>query len=490
MVKAFDALGNEARKKGTIIVDKTRPEAYLYADPITSIISGILSLSGIAEDANFDRYILEYGAGETPASWTELQRGLISLNYQKIIDFNTSILADGIYTFRLTSLDRAGNSRTSSLTKTIINSELYGNIYSPALNQIVGGTIEVRGSITGTYFREYRVEYGSGSSPTSWMTITRSTILPATSLLATWNTNQVPDGTYTLRLNVINVGNRSTYYHVPITVDNGNPGISITYPAANSVLGGTIEVSATITDPSFSYYKVEYASSSDPNNWQVIQGPTYSIPAGPIAAWNTAGLNGDYAIKVTVVDVVGNSSFGTVVITVDNTTPEVSIVYPSAAQVVNRTIQIRGTANDLHFSSYKLEYHQGGGWTEFGSSSTPVNIDVLGNLDTIGLADGAYIIRLTAVDQAGNSSTNEVSIVIDNTNPTASITFPTNGQVIADTVNILGIAIDEAHFKEYKVECGAGESPTSWTQIGSTHTSSVFGSTLEAWDTTGGTRYQ
>ncbi|MEA3494010.1 MAG: Ig-like domain-containing protein [Candidatus Margulisiibacteriota bacterium] len=487
VVKAFDALGNEARKQGEIIVDRTLPEAYLEASPITSIISGNLALSGIAEDSNFERYILEYGAGGTPSSWTEIKQGFVSINYQKFDDFDTTILADGIYTFRLRVYDKAGNSNSSLLSKRAINSELYGEISSPVLNQVITGTAEVHGNITGTYFAEYRVEYGVGASPASWITIVRSTTLPATSLLAAWDTSRVPDGNYTLRLNVINIGGRSTYNTIPVVVDNGNPGVSITVPTSNAILGGNIEVGAEISDPNFSYYQVEYASSDDPNNWQIIQDQTYTIST-PLATWETTGLNGDYIIKVTVVDVVDNSSFGTVIITVDNTTPEAAITQPTAGQILNNTVQISGAANDRHFSDYKLEYGFGANpasWTEITTSTIQVAAGELGSWDTSTLGtDGIYTIKLTVTDQAGNSSTSPVSLTIDNTNPTASIAFPTNNLVIADTVNILGTAIDEAHFKEFKVEYGEGENPSSWTQIGNIHSSSVFGSTLEAWDTT------
>jgi len=483
VIKAFDALGNEAKKEGKIVIDKTRPEAYLYADPITNTISGILSLSGIAEDTNFERYILEYGAGENPSSWTEIKQSFVSVNYQKLFDFDTRILSDGVYTFKLTAYDKAGNSKSYTIKKLIINADLSGSISYPAMNQVISGTIEVQGEIHGENFAEYRVEYGMGTSPSSWVQVYRSLTFPTGSLLASWNTTQIPDGTYTLRLNVINIGNRSTYYTMPVVVDNGNPSVAIASPVANTVLGGTIEVDASISDANSSYYKVEYASSSDPNNWQIIQGPTYSI-SHPLASWNTASLNGDYIIKVMVVDVVGNSSFGTTIITVDNTSPEASIGSPTLNQVVSKTIQVQGAANDLHFSNYKLEYQQGASWTEFASSSSPVQNDILGTLDTTALPDGINIIKLTVTDQAGNTNESTVNIVVDNTNPTASVAFPTPSLVVANTISIIGTAIDEAHFKEFKVEYGAGESPTSWTQIGSTHSTSAFGSTLEVWDTT------
>jgi len=483
LIKAFDALGNEARETGTIVVDRTKPEALLQAEPIIYTIAGNLALSGIAEDANFDSYILEYGAGENPSSWTEITRGFVSLNYQKLADFDTKLLTDGIYTFRLTARDKAGNYRSSTVKKQIINADLSGTISSPGMNQVISGTTEVKGEIHGSNFAEYRVEYGVGNSPASWARIYRSLTLPSTSFLSAWDTSQVPDGNYTLRLNVINIGNRSTYFTAPVIVDNGQPSVSITSPASNSILAGTIEVDAAITDANFSYYKVEYAKADDPNNWQMIQAPTTSI-SHPLTKWNTTGLNGDYLIKATVVDAGNNASTGSALITVDNTTPEALITLPILNQVVNKTVQIIGTANDLHPANYKLEYSQGAEWTGFGNSTSAVSNGVLGLLDTTKLPDGVCAVKLTVTDQAGNTSTNSATIIIDNTSPTASIAFPTQNLAVADTISILGTAIDEAHFREFKVEYGPGERPTAWTQIGGAHSAAVFGSTLETWDTT------
>src|SRR3989338_8723133 len=47
LIKAFDLAGNAADKTGTIIVDKTPPEAYIEAIPQIRVISGTLALSGI-----------------------------------------------------------------------------------------------------------------------------------------------------------------------------------------------------------------------------------------------------------------------------------------------------------------------------------------------------------------------------------------------------------------------------------------------------------
>jgi len=66
--------------------------------------------------------------------------------------------------------------------------------------------------------------------------------------------------------------------------------------------------------------------------------------------------------------------------------------------------------------------------------------------------------------------------------PTAVIDLPANGGILAGMVSITGTASGTG-FLDYKLEYGSGPSPSSWTQIGSTHTSPVTSGLLGTWDT-------
>ena len=80
----------------------------------------------------------------------------------------------------------------------------------------VGGVVNLtgtaeQGTAAGAAFSNYVIEFGNGISPTSWMTTGislrnngQSEVFNDT--LATWDTGQVPDGTYTLRLTVTGGG--------------------------------------------------------------------------------------------------------------------------------------------------------------------------------------------------------------------------------------------------------------------------------------------
>jgi membrane peptidoglycan carboxypeptidase len=73
-------------------------------------------------------------------------------------------------------------------------------IFSPSAGQTVSGNVTVTGRATSSRFSSYRLEYGSGDSPSNWTRITQSNNDVSSGTLGRWNTSTLPPGTYTLRL--------------------------------------------------------------------------------------------------------------------------------------------------------------------------------------------------------------------------------------------------------------------------------------------------
>ena len=97
----------------------------------------------------------------------------------------------------------------------------------------------------------------------------------------------------------------------------------------------------------------------------------------------------------------------------------VRITMPGMHSRISGRVTVRGTANDGRFQFYKLEYGQGeepGAWHVVGDvHMAPVVDGVLEELDTPGLPNGVYWLRLTVVDQTGNFPPPcEVRVVIQN----------------------------------------------------------------------------
>src|SRR5207247_6821996 len=125
------------------------------------------------------------------------------------------VQADGVYTLLLTIADggqTASTSATVTLDRTFPSSAisapdgvLVSNVY-----QSGSADIDVLGTGSDANFRNWLLEYGSGSSPSSWGQVSSGTASISNAKIATWPTVGRTNGIYSLRLQVWDLeGNRS-----------------------------------------------------------------------------------------------------------------------------------------------------------------------------------------------------------------------------------------------------------------------------------------
>jgi hypothetical protein len=74
---------------------------------------------------------------------------------------------------------------------------------SPAAGTTLFGSVTLKGTATSPYFTNYVLEYGAGSSPTTWIAIgSPHTTQVTNDVLGAWDTSLLANGTYTVRLTV------------------------------------------------------------------------------------------------------------------------------------------------------------------------------------------------------------------------------------------------------------------------------------------------
>lgn len=79
-------------------------------------------------------------------------------------------------------------------------------ILEPGQGAVIRGTVDVRGTANIPSFQFYKLELGLGEHPTAWTTISdvhRTQVVNG--LLEVWNTSDLPAGSYSLRLVVVDV---------------------------------------------------------------------------------------------------------------------------------------------------------------------------------------------------------------------------------------------------------------------------------------------
>ena len=118
----------------TITVDNTAPVADIDFTLQNANYQSVLNVpvTGSATDTNQSNYLVEYGSGSVPATWTviaSVQNTVVSsgvLADWTIVDANgVQVIPNGLYSIRLTANDAAGNSSTDTVIIGIANALLY-----------------------------------------------------------------------------------------------------------------------------------------------------------------------------------------------------------------------------------------------------------------------------------------------------------------------------------------------------------------------------
>lgn len=286
----------------------------------------------------------------------------------------------------------------------------------------------------------YQVGNSSGSTPTvNTLAINNLQIqvynTNGTSILLTQNANgaglgetiagyalPAAAGTYFLRVTNVTPASDSPQRYT-LSASLAVPTVTITAPANNAWVRGTVNLTGTITgggaSPAYTW-KLDGSSIASGNS------------ASPSHSWNTTGVSaGNHTISL---DGPGGVS-ASITVRVDNTLPVADITAPANNAVVKGTIAITGAVTEANLSNWVLRADA----TTIGSGSgASVNI----NYNTAGLTEGSHTIMLTATDLAGNVGTDSITIVVDRTAPTTQVTAPTNNSFAQPPVTVTGTITD------------------------------------------------
>jgi chitinase len=170
-----------------------------------------------------------------------------------------------------------------------------------------------------------------------------------------------------------------------------SPSTSITYPANNANVSGTVAITASASD-NVGVSRVEFYVNG------VLRGTDTSTPY--TYSWNTASqAAGSYTLMTRAYDAAGNvGQSGNVVVTNvrDTTAPTVSITSPTANATVSGTVSIAATAADA-VGVARVEFYQNGVLLS-ASNVAPYRY----SWNTATVANGVCTLYARAYDAAGN----------------------------------------------------------------------------------------
>ncbi|PKK83728.1 MAG: hypothetical protein CVT49_06830 [candidate division Zixibacteria bacterium HGW-Zixibacteria-1] len=170
--------------------------AYINAPEIGEIISGAVDITGSADGDDFVSYSLEYGAGANPTEYNT-----ISSSFDPVTDGPLAVWdTDGIsgrYSIKL----KVGEYNEYKRSIFIAN-EAMARIRYPEEGDTLSNIVNIVADAYSTDFSHLVLDYGSGTSPTSWTEIVTVTAPASGDVIAGWLVESLPEGQYTLRLSV------------------------------------------------------------------------------------------------------------------------------------------------------------------------------------------------------------------------------------------------------------------------------------------------
>jgi subtilisin family serine protease len=180
-----------------------RLRARIEAPPPNEVITGDVTITGLADGDDFAGYKLEYGLGMVPSEWTEIHSSSSPVTEGTLGEWTTAGL-DGQYTLRLRvfrSNEESNPTNFSEVTVNIANST-EASYLTPSTNDTVLASTNIEGTARCPDFSYYLLEYAADVSPNIWHQIAKVAVPVKEGVLAFWNTSSLAEGWYSLRLSV------------------------------------------------------------------------------------------------------------------------------------------------------------------------------------------------------------------------------------------------------------------------------------------------
>jgi len=171
----------------------------------------------------------------------------------------------------------------------------------------------------------------------------------------------------------------------------------------------------------------------------------------------------------------------------DTTAPTTAITAPANGATLSATTSVTASASD-NVGVTKVEFYLDGAL-----QSTDTTSPYAWSWTTTSTADGAHSLTSTAYDAAGNTGTSAaVSVTVDNTVPSTSITAPAGGATVSGTTTVTASATDNIgvtrveFYLDGALQSTATASPYSWSWNTTTSANGSHSLTSKAYDAVGG----
>lgn len=444
IIEAVDMAGNISTINRTVKIDKTAPHIDLTGVDDSSIHKADVRLSISGEDAHPSTVCVGYtikkvyeGNEETVASssatLSDLREGTLFTAEQ-----------DGDYYVECRATDRAGN--TSPVVKKMfrIDKTSPGLGFEGALEGgIYRKEVALKVNALDNFDESYKVKLTGSFSSNKGSSDLKLADYKTTGRLSQNTYYFKNDGEYTINADVTDTAGNTCEDSLSFVIDKTAPAIEIS--SGLSVKEATVTNTPPTID--FTIRETNYESAvvscilkkkDKQGNSAMCKTPEWIMEDETSQFSLTIDEEGSYELTVRVTDAAGNSSGKTLQFTLDMTKPKIDYIE---------------NLNRRYLRSFKLPDNFG----EYISDNTGVDYKTYINSKNYEEGqeineDGKYILKVSAVDDAGNQAEKTVEFIVDSTLPRVVIDgMADDGSVNKDDILVLSLYDTDDFFVSVKL---------------------------------------
>jgi hypothetical protein len=239
--------------------------------------------------------------------------------------------------------------------------------------------------------------------------------------------------------------------------DTGGPEIIFVSPDADQVVSGTLRVAGIAEDASD--IQSVTVILDDGEAAEIIVDPAEITINGHAWSYDLDTLllleEGAHTLTAQAVDTVGNSGAAVVLnFTVNQEYPEIQITSPAHGQVVRGTLAAAGSSSasgGITVTQVRAGLAEAGTYALAAGTGSWTS-----DIDTGVYIDGGYTLRAVAAADNGASSAAAVSVTVDNTPPTVTLTSHADGAALTGLVDLEGTAEDAVEVDKVEIAVDGG----------------------------------
>ncbi|HDR2832953.1 TPA: Ig-like domain-containing protein [Enterobacter mori] len=447
-VSVTNVNGNSASAGREYSVDATAPTVSIDTVAGDNVINGSEAAAGVAisgtTTAEVGQTVTVTLGGKSYTAQVQ-QGGIWSVN---VPGTDLSALADNGYTVQVSVSDAAGNpgSAGKAITLDTTPPTVSFNVVAGdnVINSVEHGQAQiVSGTATGASVGDKLViTIGSNQYTTTVDASGNWTVGVPASVISALN-----DGTVTLSATITDsAGNSSTQTH-DVVVNTASVALTVNTVSGDDVINAAEAGSSLVINGS----SAQFASGTQVT--VTLNGKSYTATIQSDGSWTTTVPAADvgaladgasYQVAVSAQDSAGNSASATHGISVDTTSPVVSIATLSGDDVLNaaeaqQPLTVHGSSSaeagqtvtvTLGGKTYTATVANDGTWT----------LDVPA-ADLASLSEGALTVTASVNDKAGNNGQTTHTLTVDTVAPTVTISTVADDDIVNNAEQLAGQTI-------------------------------------------------